>query len=137
MPRETLTILVVLAVTLGVAAFFLGLLRKKIAPRSQGTAAFVAVPVTVLLGIAVSSSLGIYDSSGVAVALLSSFVGMTAVQLKPWTVASLCRSLALVTGLVALWAAFYQDVYAVAVSIGITGFILYLSFLASGSREAE
>ena len=125
-----------IAATLALAALLLAVIRRKLTPRSPAIAALAAVPVSIFFGLVAVSYAGVYPTANAAVVLLASFIGMQSIHAHPWTVRSIFRSLALVSGLVTLWAAYENNILASVLSLGVTGTFVYLSMSGRGSPAA-
>jgi len=126
-----------LIVVLAIAAISLAAVRKWLLPHSLAWSTFASVIVAVFLGATGYPLAGGPASHVGAVVLLSAFIGMTAIQPNPWSVANLCRSLALVSGMVAFWTATRGNFVALSLAMGVTGVLLYISLLASAQESGR
>ena len=126
--------LTVLAAILGIVVLLLQLIRKTLLHRSSVMAGAAGVIVTVFLGQVATWYVDALPTPDVRIALLSGFVGLLAVQPHVWSVASLCRALALVSLMIATWAIVEQRLTDSSWPLLAAGGLLYVSLLAARSE---
>ncbi|MGH9856614.1 MAG: hypothetical protein ACRD4B_02100, partial [Acidobacteriota bacterium] len=92
---------VIVAVALAVLA--IAFTRNRLIPKSIVLATFVFIPVFVFLGLVAYTSMGGSSEHNLVVSLLLVFIGTLTIQPDRWSAANLCRSLAIISGLIAIW----------------------------------
>jgi hypothetical protein len=93
-------------------------------PIASGYVAFIASALSILV---LTPVLRIEQSASYSLILIATFLGTHWTQPHPWSVQGLCRSLAAVSGIVAIFASIDWAPTAIAVSVGVTGGLVYLA----------
>lgn len=115
------------AATLVVGAAVLGLIRSRLRPNAPTMAALLSVILAngFILG---SASVAGIDLLGTPTWLCAgAFLGLLWVQPDPLSTRAICRSMALVAGMVAVYASLSNNLAALTLSLGVAGLLLGLS----------
>jgi hypothetical protein len=102
-------------------------IRRLLDTRFPIASGYVAVIASALSIFLVTPMLGLEQSASYSLILIATFLGTHWTQPHPWSVEGLCRPLAAVSGIVAIFASIDWAPTAIAVSVGVTGGLVYLA----------